>query len=329
MTPGLFSVEEVSAMIREEKKLLLAGDTKLLSQLPKGDWIGGTTPYFILRPEQMVESCEKLFVACLPDFVEAIEVREYDSSDIENIYSDAPQNGLTAIIIPFGSSVLSEFALNVTDYKNFARYPLCGWVSGQRLDVITTEKSYVRSGISDSLHSDKAVAMHIVLPENKYAEIHMSNSFEQSCGDIITFEHKTLVVKEALVNGVKQNFATYLREAKVDTKMPLVANYSGAMLNTNCFVIETDTVYLSSPVFEQIEYRFARQSAFALEQDIADKNVVMSASCVLNYVWPELCGKYIEIINAPAVYGQIVYQLISQITMSVTIGDVSSNSEII
>ena len=327
MKSGLYTVEEVSAMIREGKKLLLAGDDKLLSQLPKGDWIGGTTPYFILRPEQMVESTEKLFVYSLPDFIEAVEVREYGSLDIKNIYSDAPQNGFTAIIIPFGSSVLSEFALNVTGYKDFARYPLCGWVSGQRLDVITTEKSYVSSGISDTLHSDKAVAMHIALPANKYAEIHMSNSFEQGSGDIITFEHKTLVVKEALVNGVKQNFATYLREAKVDTKMPLVANYSGAMLNTNCFVIETDTVYLSSPAFEQVEYRFARQSAFVPEHEIADENVVMSASCVLNYVWPELCGKYIEIINAPAVYGQIAYQLISQITMSVTIGDVPINTE--
>ena len=322
-TPGLYTVEEGSAMIRKGKKLLLAGDAGLLSQLPKGDWIGGSTPYFILRPEQMIESTEKLFIYFLPDFIKSVEVREYDLSNIKNIYSDAPLNGLTVIIIPFGSSILSEFALNVTNYKDFARYPLCGWVSGQRLDVITTEKSYVSSGVSNTLHSDKAVAMHITLPANKYAEIHMSNSFEQGNGNVITFEHKTLVVKDAIVNGVKQNFATYLREAKVDTKMPLVANYSGAMLNTNCFVVETDTVYLSSPVFEQVEYRFAQQSTFAPEQNIADENVVISASCVLNYVWPELCGKYIKIINAPAVYGQIAYQLISQITMSVTIGDIS------
>ena len=328
MIQSLYSVEEVSTMIREGRRLFLAGDTKILSQLPKGNWIGGTTPYFILRPEQMVESTEKLFVDFLPDFVEATEVREYDLSNIKNIYSDAPQNGFTAIIIPFGSSILSEFALNVTGYKDFARYPLCGWVSGQRLDAITTEKSYVRSGVSDVLCSDKAVAMHVTLPADKYAEIHMSNSFEQGAGDLITFDCKTLVVKDAMVNGVKQNFATYLREAKIDTKMPLVANYSGAMLNTNCFVVETDTVYLSSPVFEQVEYRFARQSAFAPEQETTPENVVMSASCVLNYVWPELCGKYIEIINAPAVYGQIAYQLISQITMSVTISDVALGADI-
>ena len=75
MTQTLYTVEEVSAMIHDGKKMLLAGDAGLLSQLPKGDWIGGSTPYFILYPEQMVESHEKLFVNCLPDFVETVEMR--------------------------------------------------------------------------------------------------------------------------------------------------------------------------------------------------------------------------------------------------------------
>ena len=104
MTPQtLYPVEEVSEMILAGKKLLLAGDEKLLSQLPKGDWIGGTTPYFILYPEQLVESHEKLFVHCLPDFVDKIDIREYDSESIKNIYNDAPQNGFTILIIPFSS----------------------------------------------------------------------------------------------------------------------------------------------------------------------------------------------------------------------------------
>ena len=112
MTQTLYSVEEVSEMIREGKKLLLAGNEKLLLQLPKGDWIGGTTPYFILYPEQLAESRERLFVNCLPEFVDKIDIREYDTLSIKNIYNDAPQNGFTILIIPFSSSVHIEFAVN-------------------------------------------------------------------------------------------------------------------------------------------------------------------------------------------------------------------------
>ena len=50
MKKVLYSVAEVSAMINAGKVLSLAGVESLLSQLPAGKWIGGTTPYF-MTPE--------------------------------------------------------------------------------------------------------------------------------------------------------------------------------------------------------------------------------------------------------------------------------------
>ena len=325
MKQGLYTVEEISTMIREGKKLLLAGDAKLLSQLPKGNWIGGSTPYFILYPEQMIEFSDKLFVTSLPDFVEAMEIREYDEHNIKNIYSDAPQNGFTVLIIPFGSPVFPEFAVNATTYHDFARYPLCGWIAGQPLSVIHTEKSYVRSGVSDDLYSGRAVAMHISLPADKYAEIQMFNPFEQGDGDVITFDYSGQLIKDAFINGKKRNFAEYLREMKIDTgKFPLVANYSGAMMNINCIAIN-DEVLCSAPVFNHVEYSIGKISDNLSEPELNSEKIAFSVTCATNFMQPDFCRKYIKKMNGPVVFGEIVYQLVNQTTVYVTIDDVQQN----
>ena len=44
---GLHSIAEVSSMIAQGRVLLLACDEKLLSQLPAGKWIGGTSVNFV------------------------------------------------------------------------------------------------------------------------------------------------------------------------------------------------------------------------------------------------------------------------------------------
>ena len=44
MEKVMYSVEEISQLIANGKKLLLAGDENLLNKLPQGDWIGGSIP---------------------------------------------------------------------------------------------------------------------------------------------------------------------------------------------------------------------------------------------------------------------------------------------
>ena len=52
----LFNVTEVTNMIRAGRKLLLAGDDLLLSQLPRGNWVGGTNPYFATGAGGMLQA---------------------------------------------------------------------------------------------------------------------------------------------------------------------------------------------------------------------------------------------------------------------------------
>ncbi len=329
MVQGLFSPEDVSTMIRNGNKLLLAGDVKLLSQLPKGDWIGGSTPFFILYPEHRVTSYDKIFVCRLPDFVTGATVREYDETNIQNIFNDGPHNGFTVLIMPFGSPAAVEYALNATYYENFAARPVCGWLSGQPLEIIMTEKSYSASGIGPNVSSDKAVAMHVSLPETKYAEIHIFNPYKQGNGDTITFDDAGMTLKEARINGVKRNIAEYLREIKYDMQMPFVANYSGAMINVVCCGIGEDEIQMSAPVFKAVDYRIAMIDDKIVEPSLVDDRIFSSVTCIGNFIQPDICAQYLKKMNGPVVYGEIAYQQVGQTTVYVTIDDAPLNTETI
>ncbi len=329
MIQRLYSPDEVSAMIRKGDRLLLAGDIEVLSQLPQGNWIGGTTPFFILYPEYRTTAFDKIFVCPLPDYATHVAIQEYDETNIHQIYNDAPQNGFTVLIIPFGSQVSTEFALNSTSYENFATRPVCGWISGRPLETLMTEKSYIVSGSDAQPSTDKAVAMHISLPENKYAEIHIFNPYKQGKGDDISFEYSSMVLKEAVINGVKRNFAEYLREIGFDMQLPFVANYSGAMINVVCCGIGETEVFMSAPVFKTIDYRIAEIDSAITEPTLIDEQIVFSVTCIGNFIQPDICAQYLKKMNGPVVYGEIAYQLVNQTTVYVTVGDVSNpNSEV-
>ena len=47
MDRSMLSIQEVRMKIEQGKRLLLAGDESLLRELPAGNWIGGTIPYFM------------------------------------------------------------------------------------------------------------------------------------------------------------------------------------------------------------------------------------------------------------------------------------------
>ena len=326
MLKGLHTPEEVSEMIRAGNSLLLAGDAKLLSQLPAGNWIGGTTPYFILYPENRTTSFDKIFVNRLPDFITAAEVREYDETNIKNIFKDGAQKGFTVVVMPFASQVAVEYSLNATNYENFAAHPVCGWLTGLPLDIIMTEKSHCASGIGPNLFTDKAVAMHVTLPESKYAEIKIFNPYIQGDGDSITFEENNLIVKDALINGEKRNFAEYLRGIGYDMLMPLVANYSGAMINVVVCAIDGEVVPMSAPVFSHVDYRIAKVDDQIVEPSLISDKIVFSVTCIGNFIQPDICAQFLRKMNGPVVYGEIAYQQMGQTTVYVTVDDVPLNN---
>ena len=324
MINGLYTPEEVSRMILTGDRLLLAGDAGLLSRLPKGNWIGTCTPRFILYPDQGIETYEKIFATKLPDFITETTIREYDTESIKNIFNEGPKNGFTILFMPLGSPIAIAYMLHAMDYDNFAVHPICGCISGE---PGCPEQSSVFSGTGPYIYPDKAVAMHISLPEGKYAEIQTFNPYKQGTGDSVVFDYSGLVLEDAYINGEKRNFAQYLNEIKYDWHLPFVANYSGEIIIILLNKFENDKVLMHTPVLKNVEYRMATIDDSIPEPVLTDENIFFSVACISNYVNPEIRARFLKKMNGPVVYGEIAYQQVWYTTVYLTIDDIRNKKQ--
>jgi len=324
----MYKIDEVISMIRQGKKLLLAGDEELLKKLPVGNWIGGSIPYFMAESGGIV-SKDYILVNEIPSFVKEINCKSYDIATIKNVYKDGFDNGFSVIIIPGFSETHLSFAINAPDYKGFASKPLIGWISGVLLDELKgkTAKTFIGSG--KSMSDKDAVVMHVNLPPEKYAEISTINIFEQGDGDTIEFPESGFKVKDAIINGIKQNFADYVISKQLDVRLPLVADYSGMMFNISFQTInkEEKTVDFYAPVFKGVTYRQAAQIKDYIKQfsqlipDSGVQDIVFSCNCILNFLYSELEGKKTGTITGPITFGEIAYQLLNQTMVNIEVKD--------
>ena len=325
MKKVLYKVEEVIQLINQNKYLILAGDEELLKQIPQGNWIGGSIPYF-MGDNGGLFSKELIQVTEIPAFIKDIKFKSYGIVNIKDIYKDGFNNGFSVIIIPAFSDTHLSFAINAPDYKDFATKPLIGWISGTSLDAIgkITPKTFTGSG--SGISDKNAVVMHVELPSDKYAEVSIVNIFEQGNGDVFEFYDTGFQASEALINGEKLNFADYVTKNKIDLRLPLVADYNGAMINISIRDIPGDNkVYFYAPVFEGVTYKFAAPlkdfvtqfSGVMPDKDI--QNITFSCNCILNYLYSELEGKKTGNITGPFTFGEIAYQLMNQTMVNLDI----------
>lgn len=323
------TVEEVRRRVAGGQKLLLAGDESLLRQIPAGNWVGGTIPYFMTR-NGGVTTKELIYVTELPDYIKAIEIKSYDAQTISQVYKEAPDNGFSFIIIPAKSPTHFSFSLNVPNFEGFAVHPLIGWISGTHLYDLKSEKPKVFNGTSAEEIEDGAIVMHAALPANKVADIGILNMFEQGDGDRITFPESGFSTKNAYINGVKIDFGEYLQQNRLDKRLPLVADYYGAMLNTT---LKEETgpggeVQFYNAVFNFLEYKHAKQ--IKNYSDHFTKNIknglggqpMFSCNCILNYIHSELEGRQVDCAPGPVTFGEIAYQTLNQTMVYLRIIDI-------
>ncbi len=311
----LVTLEKAIEMINEGRTLHIAADESLLQQLPTGNWIGGTTPYFIAEEGGQLTK-DKLFVNEF-DFAEEVKVAVYGKYNIFQIVEECYDNGLTMIILPYGSKVTEKYAKEAPDVEELLLHPTVGWVAGCDLDDFKDPKTF--DGTTGDSYTDKAVVMYFKLPEGKTAMINLVNIFEDDKNDpIITFPDNALDVSSCYVDGEEHNFAEYIKEQNIDTKMPLVADYNGVYLNISIKAMEDDRVILYAPVFKGIEYRFAKQVSNYVEEfnkrsgESGAEKPIFSCNCILNYLYGGLEGKKTEPYYGPVTFGEIAYQLINQ-----------------
>lgn len=333
MRQTISSVADVKQMIEAGRKLLLAGDEDALRQLPKGDWLAGTIPYFISGDKGGMVSRELICATDITDLVASIEIVAYDQNSLSRVYAEGPKHGFSFIVIPAASKTHLSFALNGPNYKDFGVRPLIGWVAGVHLSDLGKKTPKVINGRTSDVLEEGALVLQATLPEGKVAEIGIVNLFEQGDGDILTFTSDDFAAKDVMVNGEKRNFAAYIVKNKLDTKLPLVADYYGALVNISFQDVDEveGQVKFYAPVFSGIRYKHARPVAdyvkvfnerLSKECSIDSNRVAFSCNCILNYLYSELEGKKTAPFSGPVTFGEIAYQLLNQTLVYLEIMDV-------
>ncbi|WP_027178699.1 DUF6976 family protein [Maridesulfovibrio bastinii] len=321
MNNNLLTKSETENLINSDRILLLSGDEDNLKSLPKGNWIGGTTPYFVSKESGGLISKDKIFVSDITSVAKSIMVKNYDEYKLRKLYGNSYPNGFNFIIIPSSSPAHSSFALNAPSYKKFGKYPLLGWISGVHINDLGKIKPKIFNGITGESFEDEAIVMHVEVDENKTIEIGTVNNFEQGDGDILTFMDDGFSCKEVMVNGLRESFGDYIIRNGLDTKLPLVANYFGKLVNISFQSFEAGgTVRFYAPVFTGVRYKHAKPVGDYAQEfnrqmqnvDLNNKKILFSCNCVLNYMHLNLEGKKTEPFTGPFTFGEIAYQLLNQ-----------------
>ena len=258
----LQTIPEVQSAVAAGESLFLAGSREALSQLPAGNWIGGTIPYFMTEQGGLLAE-DRIFVTRVPEMALSVKTAEYGPENLASLYRDAPAHGFTFVVLPAATEVLKTFAEKAPSFDGFLLRPVVGWVAGVRVDKIGKEAPVVLNGKTSSVFEAKCVALHVTLPASIMADMDIVNIFESQGGDVIRFEESGFQVTNCQVNGKPANLAKYITEKGIPTEFPLVGDYNGSNLNASFLNVDAakGTVDLYAPVFPGVDYRFAKPVA--------------------------------------------------------------------
>ncbi|WP_220348768.1 DUF6976 family protein [Alkalilimnicola ehrlichii] len=317
------SIPEAASVIRTGRLLCIAGEESQLKKLPAGNWIGGTIPYF-MNEDGGTTDRERVFVCELPTGDAPADIRLYDVESLPRVCADGPANGYTLVIIPAFSEAHMRYAREAPDFEDMFVRPIVGWIAGVHLDELEVARPAVFDGSTGRLERECAVALHIPLPDDRYAHIDIINGMRQGDGDRIRFPKTDFSASDCLVNGTPTNLATYLDTQDNDPGLPLVANYCGAQVNVSIRGVNRKAreVEFYAPVFDDVEYRLAAPAASIEEGLIAADNARFSCNCVLNYVHEGLEGRRTGHLTGPMTFGEIAYLLLNQTLVYLSVEEV-------
>ncbi len=312
----LVTFEQAKKYIEEGKILHIAGHCSVLSKLPKGNWIGGTTQLFI-ADEGGTFSREKLFVNIF-DFPINFKVKVYNKSNIFDLIDDSYKNGLNLMVLPAETELTTYYSKESMLREDLLFHPTVGWIAGRWNDEPT---SYCRvyDGTTGKSYEQEAVVMFMELPPGKTALIDIVNIFDyDDRAPIITFPTEGNIVTDCFVNGEKKNFAEYVKEAGLDIKLPIMADCNGVYLNSSIREIAGNETHFYTPVQRGLNYRPAKPlenyaAKFAERIASARKgSPIFACNCLMNYLYGDLEGKKLPPYEGPITYGEIAYRVLSQ-----------------
>jgi hypothetical protein len=326
MINELMATERAMELIAQGRALAVAGPEPELQRLPRGRWIGGTIPYFMPAEGGTVARSGRVFVSELSALGD-VHVAHHPADDLAGIVRDAPENGFSYTIIPAGSAAHRRFAADAAGYEGAFLKPTVGWIAGVHLEDLGHAEPRVYDGRTGTAHADGAVVAYVELPAHQAASVEIVNLFEPDATDVLRFDATSFSVRECRVNGERVSFADYLQQRGLaGGQLPLVGDFAGAHVNVSIQGVADDgTVNLYAPVFDGVDYRFARpiaDFAAAFQQrlaGVAPQGVVLGCNCILNFLFGQLEGKAIGGVAGPVTFGEIAFQLLNQTMVMVRI----------
>jgi hypothetical protein len=318
-TKHLYTVTEVNELILKNSRLVISADESLLNQLKKGNWIGGTIPYFMTEKGGTFTK-ELLYVQNLTEIGINFRFSKYDETNISTVTKTGFDNGFTILIVPMGSPVHSSFGVNSLQYEDIFKNPIVGYVAGLDLSLLGKASPKVYFGQDNLCLENAGVALHIELAENQVArtEIINPNTLNEE-SPVFEFPISSFTQGDCLIDGKPDNLADYMSRNNLSTlSIPYVSDCNGALINRDIMKIDVEnhSVTFFAPLYSDEKYRMANKiedyySVFQKKLTIDNSITAYSCLCVSYYKLGSLEGKKINI-NGPLTFGEIAYQLLNQ-----------------
>ncbi|MCA0997541.1 DUF6976 family protein [Alloyangia pacifica] len=315
MKNQMMTPEQAAARIDAGATLVIAGDEEVLTKLPRGRWIGGTTVYFMTETGGHVDR-ENVFVTELEAAEDARAVL-YEGEDLPSLTMGRFDNGLSVILIPAFSKAHEAYAIHGAEYPGLFDQPVMGWITGVHLDELASATPKVIDGTTGRVHQEGALVLHVNLSASRSANVEILNLFTQDdSGPELTFPATGFAAETARIDGKEVDFAKWVEAQGIDTRLPLVANYAGALVNVSFQSVGPEGVAFYAPVIEGVSYRLAASpgdyaTVFA-RQAQGDGAQELSCNCILNFLFGELQDKRTGSFTGPVTFGEIAYILLNQ-----------------
>jgi hypothetical protein len=312
------SAHEAAEHIHRGAVAVISGAENVLAGLPKGRWVGGTTAYFMAPGGGAIDQ-ERVFCTLIDEATDS-QVAVLPPGELPSVVDGRFKNGFSYLLLPAFSEAHRRYSLDAAQYRGLYDQPIMGWITGVHLDEIGKRSAKVFDGSTGRAYDNAGAVLRIELPEGVEADIDIVNLFTQGNGPAIVFPETEFGASICLIDGKPANFARWLTENEIDTRLPLVANYVGAMVNVSVQDVNPDTgvVRFYSPVIEGETYRVARPvgdyaSAYAQcfngDKKAAD---ALSCNCILNFLYASLEGKTTGGYVGPITFGEVGFILLNQ-----------------
>jgi hypothetical protein len=319
---------EAADIIEAGSIALFAGSEEALAALPPGRWIGGTTAYFMTDHGGVVDA-ERLFCTVITDATEA-RISSFAPGEMDGLAAGQYRNGFTYVIMPAFSAAHQDYAMRASGFAGLDAQPIIGWVSGVQVKDFGLRQPKVFHGPTGRAFENALLAMHVALPDDLSAQLHMINPFTQGTGPTIVFPETGFSARECLVDGKLMRVADYL--ATCDTRLPLVADYAGTMINVSLRSMDAATgeAQFYAPVVAGEPYRVARalpedyRGAFGNDAAVnGAPDAVLSCNCVLNFLYCGLEGQSTGGFIGPVTFGEIAYILVNQTLVGLSLSRIA------